>query len=75
MMRIAVVLPAPFAPTKPVIRPRSTVKLTPDSARVAPKDLVTSSSSSMRPASSPGSLTGATVPVAAKCARATGRMP
>jgi hypothetical protein len=36
MMRIVVVLPAPFAPTKPVIRPSPTVKLTSVSTFVVP---------------------------------------
>src|SRR6185437_611805 len=36
----AVVLPAPLGPMRPTIRPGATVKLTPSSARLAPKDLV-----------------------------------
>lgn len=33
----AVVLPAPFGPTRPTTSPRATSKLTPDSARARPK--------------------------------------
>src|SRR5579864_7667527 len=35
----AVVLPAPFGPMSPTMRPGCTLKLTPSSARLAPKDL------------------------------------
>ncbi len=36
-MRIVVVLPAPFPPTKPVSLPAGTVKLTSSTARISPK--------------------------------------
>src|SRR5450756_2964587 len=41
MIRMAVVLPAPFAPTNPVIRPGRTVKLTSSSATCSPKARLT----------------------------------
>ena len=46
MIRIVVVLPAPFAPRKPRIPPGCTVKLTPSSAWTSPKRFVTPSISS-----------------------------
>ncbi len=42
MMRIAVVLPAPFGPRKPVTAPGGAWKLTPFRAVAAPYDLVMS---------------------------------
>ena len=41
MMRMQVVLPAPLAPSRPKIRPGSTEKLIPSSARTGPNDLLT----------------------------------
>ena len=39
MIRIVVVLPAPFAPRKPKTSPGPTLKLTPSRAAIAPKRL------------------------------------
>src|SRR5690242_21942446 len=46
--RIVVVLPAPFGPRKPSIRPRSTEKEQPSSARTSPNRLWMSTMSSIK---------------------------
>src|SRR5688572_1536454 len=46
-MRSVVDLPAPFAPSSPVICPSRAMKLTPRTAATLPKDLVSSRASSM----------------------------
>ena len=49
MIRIVVVLPAPFAPTKPVSRPSPTVRLTSSRTVRSPKLLVTFVTSNVMP--------------------------